>query len=83
VAGGGDRQELSEALDEAHDDRFQGENDVHEVLVRVLLWSERGRGAAVLRQAGRKLTTPGSATVELPASGGGFFVVGKISAVPT
>jgi hypothetical protein len=28
-------------------------------------------------QAGRKLTTPGSATVELPASGGGFFVAGK------
>jgi hypothetical protein len=37
VTGGGNRQELGKALDEAHDDRFQGENDVHVVLVRVLL----------------------------------------------
>jgi hypothetical protein len=29
VSGGRDRQEFGEALDEAHDDRFQGENDIH------------------------------------------------------
>jgi hypothetical protein len=27
VAGGGNRQEFGEALDQAHDDRFEGENE--------------------------------------------------------
>jgi hypothetical protein len=75
VTGGRDRQEFGEALDEAHDDRFQGENDVHDIgkdvkFGKSLRKLER-RGPQAYHEEGycRRVTRPT----------GGFFAAGKIA----